>query len=270
MYQFTQDCITGIEIIDGEHCRLFAMINNGMELINSDDKIVLEVAKDLVSQLKGYAAQHFAHEEAYMEKIGDKELERQKKEHAKFTEYMNSHDETTFNEENAKEKVEELLVYLSKWLYGHIIASDLMIGHVTIDINEEDPFAFTDKYKTGIEIIDNEHKKLFEIIKRTNDLLNDEFTPDKYDDIMDIIEELKDYTVKHFSDEEAYMEEIGYPGLEAQVAAHTAFVYKLGEVDYGRVDEDQHEYLLDLVEYLLNWLSTHILRMDKKIPIKKI
>lgn len=267
MYQFTDDCITGIENIDNEHRRLFAMINEGIELVNGDDRLALTVAKNLIVQLRDYAATHFAHEEEYMERIGDAELDRQKREHARFAEYMNSFDMSLMNEENAKDKVNEILNYLSRWLYRHILGSDLMIGYCLKE-NQDNPFLFTDKYKTGIELVDEEHKKLFEIIKDTNDLIYEEFVPDKYDAIIHIIGELKDYTVKHFSDEEEYMSSIGYEGIEAQKAAHMAFVDKLNRINFDDVDDNQHEYLCELTDYLLNWLSAHILKMDKRIPVK--
>jgi hemerythrin len=96
-------------------------------------------------------------------------------------------------------------------------------------------------------------------------LINDELLHDKYDKIVDILGELKEYTVKHFSDEEAYMEEIHYSGLDAQKLAHTAFVDKLNEIDLDQVDDNQQEYLNGLIDFLLGWLVNHILKMDKKI-----
>ena len=269
MYQFIDDCCIGVELIDNEHRRLFTMINEGMELLNSEDKVVLSAAKKMIEELKSYAEYHFQHEEDYMEKNKDMELDRQKREHARFTSYMDGYDISLLNEENAKEKVSELLNYLSRWLYRHILGSDIMIGQ-NIKTGEEDIFAFTDKYKTGIELIDNEHKRLFEIIKETNDVIYDDFLPDKYDAIVHIIGELKEYTIMHFSDEEKYMEETGYAGLEAQKAAHTAFVDKLNHINLDNVDDNQREYLCELINYLLNWLSTHILKMDKKINKKTI
>lgn len=268
MYRFTDDCLTGIETIDNEHRKLFAIINEGIELVNSDGKVVLNVAKNLIVQLKEYAATHFVHEEEYMAKIVDRELERQRREHIQFAEYMDKHDVSSLNEENAREKVSELLNYLSRWLYRHILGSDIMIGH-NVQENKEDVFAFTDKYKTGIELIDEEHRRLFEIIKETNDLIDEKLLHDKYDAIVHIIGELRDYTIMHFSDEEKYMESINYEGIEAQKAAHTAFVDRLNQINLDNVDDNQQEYLCELINYLLGWLSTHILKMDKKIPVKK-
>jgi hemerythrin len=170
--------------------------------------------------------------------------------------------------------MEELLTFAAKWLYHHIIGSDTMIGMFTEQTGEqigeqppEDAFAFTDAYKTGIELVDEEHKKLFEIIRETNDVIHAELLHDKYDAIVQIIGELKEYTVKHFTDEEKYMESIHYEGIHQQRIAHNAFVERLEEINFDDMDENQEEYLDELIHFLLEWLTNHILKMDKKIPV---
>ena len=129
-------------------------------------------------------------------------------------------------------------------------------------------FEFTDEYKTDIDFVDAEHKKLFEIIERTYEVINDYYLHDKYDHIVSIINELKDYTKLHFKDEEEYMEKIGYEGLAAQKLAHESFVDRLTGIKAGEVDDGQQEYLFELIDYLLEWLKNHILKMDKQIPAK--
>jgi hemerythrin len=114
--------------------------------------------------------------------------------------------------------------------------------------------------------VDEEHKKLFDIIRETNDVIHAELLHDKYDAIINILNELKEYTVIHFSDEEKYMESISYEGLELQRIAHNAFVDRLNEIDLNDMDDNQSEYLDDLIEFLLGWLINHIQKMDKKIP----
>ena len=131
---------------------------------------------------------------------------------------------------------------------------------------EKDPFAFTEEYWTGIELIDDEHKKLFDIIRETNDIIHAQFLHDKYDEIMRILHELQKYTERHFKDEEDYMERIGYKRIEVQKRAHEAFVDKIKKIDLREIDDNQEEYLEELIDYLLKWLSNHILKMDKKIP----
>ena len=265
MYEFT-DCMIHIEKIDEEHKKLFQLINEASELANKTDS-VLSLALKVIDELKDYANTHFANEEAYMESINDPELPLQKKEHAAFKTKINEFKIDDSSDAAAKESLNELIKYLVRWLYHHILSSDMMIGKLEAK-EDEDPFAFTDKYKTGIEMVDEEHKKLFEIIRETNDVINTEFVHDKYDEIMRLLAELKNYTEIHFSDEENLMEEIGYPGLEAQRMAHESFVEKLVTIDLEELDEiddNQQEYLLHLIDFLLGWLVNHIIGMDKKI-----
>ena len=268
MYKFTDDCLIGIEEIDNEHRRLFHMINEAIDL-SKENMDVSAITKNLLPGLKDYAATHFAHEEAYMERIHDPELPIQKKEPEDFTKTVNSFSLDTSSPEATKKSFDELLTYLVRWLYRHILSSDIMIGKMSsISVNEEDPFAFTEKYHTGIDLVDNEHRRLFEIIHDTNDLIHAELLHDKYDEIMRLLAELKDYTEIHFHDEEALMERIQYPELDAQKRAHTAFVERLVEIDLTELDDmddNQQEYLIDLIQFLAGWLINHILGSDKKI-----
>lgn len=130
-----------------------------------------------------------------------------------------------------------------------------------------DPFAFTREFHTNIPLVDQEHEYLFTLIRRTNDIVHDPFMVDKFDAINEILEELRDYTIKHFADEERYMASISYDGLAAQQQAHRAFVERISDIHIEDIDEDQDAYLDDLITFLVKWLVQHILKVDKKIPV---
>ena len=129
--------------------------------------------------------------------------------------------------------------------------------------------------------MDKEHRRLFEIIKETNDLIQNDLLHDKYDEIMRLLVKLKDYTQFHFADEEMLMEKMHYPELAAQLfrlavrlhratGLHIAFVERLVEIDLSELDDmdnNQQTYLLELIQFLLGWLSNHIIGMDKKIAV---
>lgn len=270
MYQFTEDCLTGIPEIDEQHEKLFGLINNILELLQNeilDDKY--HQLKQILEELKEYADVHFASEEAYMAAINDPELELQKKQHIIFREKINSMEFSDMDDiEGQQEILQELMCYLTRWLYHHILSSDIMIGKMPPMEewrNQTDPCAFTEKYLTGIPLIDGEHETLFEIIGRANDLVKAELLHDKYDEIVGILNELREYTKEHFRDEEEYMESIRYPGLQAQKRAHQIFESKLEELDLEQIDENQQGYLEELMEFLFGWLSNHILKSDKLI-----
>lgn len=249
----------GVEKIDEEHQKFFAMINEAQSRLTTPGIDVSITAKVIIKELREYANTHFTHEEAYMKEIKDPELASQKLEHADFTARMNEISIEGMDDETIRKNMNELLQYLSRWLFKHIIGSDTLIGRF------ESPFAFTSKYHTGIEVVDQEHQRLFEIIADANRVIHAELLHDKYDEIVRILSELRDYTQEHFHDEEACMEEMGYPGLLEQKKAHEAFIERLAEIDLDSMDDNQQEYLEGLIDFLLNWLSVHILHMDKKI-----
>jgi hemerythrin len=120
-------------------------------------------------------------------------------------------------------------------------------------------------YYTGIEFIDQEHTKLFAIANEAYDLLTNQFIPDKYDYIVRVIEDLKDYTKYHFQHEEEYMESKGYKRILSQKVAHTDFIDKLDGFDTDNIDENQKDTLLELLDFLNNWLVEHIYKKDKLI-----
>lgn len=264
MFTFTKDCLIGIDEIDQEHQKLFELIAATDAALKSDDEPIAN-ALLLINELKQYAVTHFAHEEAYMAQIHDPELERQKKEHSAFVAKINSYNLSDVTDDSAKAITLELLEYLSKWLMSHILGSDIMIGQFQHTAKPAIP-VFDDTFKTGISLIDEEHKTLFDIIGKVYTTIQTELVHDKYDAILDILDELKEYTRIHFTDEENYMREIGYDGLAYQEMLHQKFIDKLEELDLEDVDDNQEAYLYDFLGFLQNWLVNHILKVDMMIP----
>ena len=126
-------------------------------------------------------------------------------------------------------------------------------------------YEFTNDYLTGIEAIDQEHAHLFELANQTYDLLHDELVADKYDKIVDLINELREYTKTHFAHEEEYMAQIGFQHIWSEKRAHKMFVARLESVDLKKVDENQDQYIDDLLDFLAKWLTAHIKFADKRI-----
>lgn len=270
-FEFTQDCITGIETIDNEHRNLFALLSKAYNLACTDyHSDYYQELKNILEELDEYAETHFAHEEEYMVQIRDPELIRQRTQHAFFRDKIREYGFTNIDDEDEQQRVlTELVKFLAKWLYRHILSSDILIGKLP-PLEEwmvrENPCEFTDEYLTGIDLIDAEHKELFRIVGKANQLVKSFDALSGYDSIIEILNELKDYTKEHFADEEEYMEGSKYEGLSAQKRAHEAFIDKLENINLGQIDENPQEYLQELLEFLLGWLINHILHTDKLIP----
>ena len=271
MFQFTEDCIVGVQQIDDEHQYLITLMNQMLEVLSADEEETKKRhdLEQYIGKLIEYGEVHFSHEEDYMEKIGDPELHYQKLQHSMFLNKIRAIDVDYLNDVEKKKIMEDTLKYLTKWLYRHIIGSDTMIGRIQrlskMKEDDDNPCAFTQKYKTNIPQIDDEHKVLFEIIGDAYKLVESQDADDKYDEIMSVLDRLEEYTKVHFAHEEEYMEQTKYPQLEQQRRAHAAFLERLDEKDLGEGMEEQQEYLEELMDFLFGWLSNHILRMDKGI-----
>lgn len=273
MFNFTKDCFVGVVNIDKKRIEYFETLNYALNEDGSEDYSLK--LKNILDRINSYVVEGFREEEEYMTKTVDKELELQVKEHRwfleKFDEFKKKYTEIT--EETVEEELNKLIRFMIKWLYSHIVSKDTLISKpVSVNKNKADErednglFAFTNKYVIGVEHIDAEHRRLFEIVKEANEVLHNDFMHDKYDQIINILEKLVEYTKVHFADEEAYMESINYDGLEAQKKAHAMFIEKVENINLEEVDENQDEYLGGLLNFLLDWLVNHILKMDKLIP----
>lgn len=126
-------------------------------------------------------------------------------------------------------------------------------------------YEMKDEYLTGIEFIDAEHTKLFEIADELFAVMKNDFIHDKYDYILVVIKELKEYTQYHFSHEEDYMKSINYKKLLSHMVEHREFIEKLDNFDLESIDKNQQQTLFQLLEFLSDWLIHHICEKDKLI-----
>lgn len=289
MIKFTDDCLIGIERIDLKRKEFFDILME--EEKDKEEKHYKIRCARLIGKLVVYADEVIKEEIVYLEEMDDNELSLQKKEHEWFSDVVIKFSEDIATVTDMKAFYDEIIKFMIRWFYNHMVSKDTLIGRDNIvtraaakkeeddiamlkdqletkseAVDDTNPFAFTEKYFTGIPFVDEEHRKLFEIIEAANDVIHDEFLYDKYDQIAHILEELLEYTKYHFTDEENYMESIGYEGLALQKKAHAMFIQKIEDVNLDDVDDNQDEYLMKILDFLLNWLANHILKLDMHIP----
>lgn len=107
--------------------------------------------------------------------------------------------------------------------------------------------------------MDDEHKVLIGLM---NDLheLHEKSSPAA--EQIQALEKLARYTTKHFADEEAYMERVGYPGLRVHKGVHKQLLDKVGE--FLVAARSNRKLPEDLFVFLKMWLSAHICGIDMK------
>jgi hemerythrin len=124
-------------------------------------------------------------------------------------------------------------------------------------------FIWKKEFELGIPSIDEQHKNLLEIgNKISNLLMAHEEGDDNYEDIFNVIEELKAYTIYHFDTEEELFVKYDYPNYESHKKEHDDFIDYVESVDFGVIDENQKLFLKELLEKVIKWVFNHILTTD--------
>ncbi|MFA7268146.1 MAG: bacteriohemerythrin [Sterolibacterium sp.] len=125
----------------------------------------------------------------------------------------------------------------------------------------EDRLVFGSRYVVGIEQVDREHQKLFELASRIHDLLAmDVIVP--MNEIQSAITELVDYIKIHFADEESLMKANAYPDLENHRELHAYLLSRIKDFEKS-VELAEQFTPVDVYEFLCNWLGDHIQASDR-------
>ena len=107
-----------------------------------------------------------------------------------------------------------------------------------------------DGFKIKIPQIDAEHQHLFHLVKALNLASVDQ-----------TIEELLDYVVTHFSNEQELMEQSGYPAFEQHLKLHEEFGAQVAEF-LGSGEPWTEDRIQVLRRFLNKWLIGHIMTHD--------
>lgn len=117
-----------------------------------------------------------------------------------------------------------------------------------------------DTFNLGIELIDEQHRKLIDII---NELYDAQQHGTSQMIIKDTIQKLFDYTNYHFTMEEEMHRANRYPIHEQHHLEHQEFIERL--IIFKR-DADKNNLLLSLktIDFLKDWTINHILGSDRE------
>ncbi len=122
-------------------------------------------------------------------------------------------------------------------------------------------FPWCSDYVLGVSLVDEQHKKLVEIIGKLFDALMGDKT-DYLKNRVEILEELVKYTVYHFNCEEKLFDEVNYYAREPHALQHTMFVNQV-EAQVKDLLESDIEKGEEFYNFLTLWLFSHISKSDK-------
>jgi len=79
--------------------------------------------------------------------------------------------------------------------------------------------------------------------------------------------ELVNYVIKHFKDEENYMQAANFPGLETHRKLHNNLMVDLNKLVMDFVNGTNEKISVEFVMFLKMWLFTHIRGIDTKYKV---
>lgn len=121
-------------------------------------------------------------------------------------------------------------------------------------------FQWEEKYSVNIAVIDDQHKKIVELLNT----LSDAAAANELQKVIElIVEEVVAYSIYHFTTEELLMTTHHYPEYEEHKKEHDDFRAKVS--DFQKNAKSKGVAIVpEVLELLTNWLDHHILTVDKK------
>ena len=118
---------------------------------------------------------------------------------------------------------------------------------------------WTEDLAVGVADIDEQHRRLYEAVGA----LHRSMRAGSLVRLDETLATLKRYAAEHFATEERHMRAMAYPGLEAHLGAHRAFVERYGQFEAAFAEHGATPSLaVELSDWLGQWLREHVRQID--------
>ena len=128
-----------------------------------------------------------------------------------------------------------------------------------------DIVSWDNKYDTGIELIDNQHKRLVDL---TNELYSACMTGDKHlsDIFRDAMSRMVEYVQHHFNTELEFFNKVHFPDKHNHIMMHDELIQNIltAAKDYK---ENKKFVPNNFVRTLIDWIFSHIAVHDKNYAL---
>ena len=124
-----------------------------------------------------------------------------------------------------------------------------------------------EKYELGVPLIDEQHKELFKRVESFMQVLRMASSwEDKVEKVNETLDFMNTYVVEHFRDEEAFHQEIGYPGEEEHKKVHADMVnYVIAVTEEYKNSGYDEQLMQKFAGKLMAWLINHVASEDQRI-----
>jgi len=116
------------------------------------------------------------------------------------------------------------------------------------------------EYLVGHPLIDFDHQTLVTI---TNELFANVENGVGRDAVEDTMRNLNDYIERHFAREESLFLDSEYPQAQAHMKKHREIEKVFREIEAAYKQDPRSIDLDEVLDFLKNWLTRHILRTDR-------
>lgn len=125
--------------------------------------------------------------------------------------------------------------------------------------------SWNEQLNIGVEVVDRAHARLFKIVGKLMDLA--EYEANCENACRESIKFLEEYTMIHFSEEEAYMRSVGYKGYEKHKKLHDEFrdTTLVSLKKYLEKSGYSSGSVQRFISVLVGWLTGHIMMEDQAI-----
>lgn len=129
-------------------------------------------------------------------------------------------------------------------------------------------FEWKNKYNIGVELVDTEHKTLFDLLTE----LSDDVSCGEKDkaELDEALKRLLEYAENHFIHEEEIMEKdkVDPRHIKRQKMEHKSFFYDIEKLRQHSVDDKLKDRYERLIQFVTSWLVFHTLRTDQHLGIQ--
>ncbi len=121
-------------------------------------------------------------------------------------------------------------------------------------------FNWSEIYSVKISEIDNQHKKLVDLINKLHEDIHDGKGKEK---IESVVTDLVNYAKYHFAYEENLFSDHHYPDAQLHSKMHDNFIKQVQNY-VMKLESGDRISPLEILDFLMKWLVEHIIGTDKQ------